>query len=155
LIVDNNVAIGHIGYISTVGVNTHIFGNYGYIAPGESRSVSGRLTAGNADAIAFAWYNPEAQDILIKKVTIRITTPGGTAGSLLDVGIADDATGTNLGAEFFDDLDLNTAGISDQDITAVFCQDSVSATDGWVVGKILAQNAGSLVGSYYIEYMGA
>jgi hypothetical protein len=129
--------------------------NRGFIAPGESRSASGRLTAGNANAIAFAWHNPELQDILIKKVTIRITTPGGTAGSLLDVGIADDATGTNLGTEFFNDLDLNTAGISDQDITPVFCQDSVSATDGWVVGKILVQNAASLVGSYYIEYIGA
>ena len=129
--------------------------NIGYIAPGEVRTASGSLTAGNANAVAFAWHNPELQDVLIKKVTIRITTPGGTAGSLLDVGIADDATGTNLGAEFFDDLDLNTAVTSDQDITAVLCQDSVSATDGWVVGKILAQNAGSLVGSYYIEYMGA
>ena len=129
--------------------------NRGFIAPGESRSASGRLTAGNANAIAFAWHNPELQDILIKKVTIRITTPGGTAGSLLDVGIADDAIGTNLGTEFFNDLDLNTAGISDQDITPVFCQDSVSATDGWVVGKILVQNAASLVGSYYIEYIGA
>jgi len=129
--------------------------NRGFIAPGESRSASGRLTAGNANAIAFAWHNPELQDILIKKVTIRITTPGGTAGSLLDVGIADDAAGTNRGTEFFNDLDLNTAGISDQDITPVFCQDSVSATDGWVVGKILVQNAASLVGSYYIEYIGA
>ena len=141
--------------ITDLGSGNKIIDNDGLIGRGEIRSASGLLIAGNADAIAFAWHNPELQDILIKKVTIRITTPGGTAGSLLDVGIADDAAGTGLGAEFFNDLDLNTAGISDQDITPVFCQDSVSATDGWVVGKILVQNAASLVGSYYIEYMGA
>jgi hypothetical protein len=36
----------------------------------------------------------------------------------------------------------------------VFEQDSASATDGWIVGQILTQNAASLVGSYYIEYVG-
>ena len=29
-----------------------------------------------------------------------------------------------------------------------------SATDGWVVGKILVANAANLVGSYYVEYVG-
>ena len=29
-----------------------------------------------------------------------------------------------------------------------------SATGGWVVGKILTQNAASLVGKYYIFYVG-
>ncbi|NLA41839.1 MAG: hypothetical protein GX874_10610 [Smithella sp.] len=136
--------------------------NRGFIAPGESRSDSGALAAGNANAIAFAWHNPELQDILIKKVTIRITTPGGTSGSLLDVGIADDVVGTNLGTEFFNDIDLNTAAIVKSTIATpgtqtveVFCQDSVSATDGWIVGQILVENAASLVGSYYIEYEGA
>ena len=136
--------------------------NEGYIAPGEDRVYTGSLTAGNANAIAFAWHNPEAQDIYIKKVIVAITTPGGTAGSLLDVGIADDAAGTNLGTEFFDDLDLNTAAVSDSLISTpgnqtlwVSCQDSASATDGYVVGKILTANAASLVGKYYIEYVGA
>jgi hypothetical protein len=134
----------------------------GYIAPGEIHSVSGSLTAGNANAIGFAWHNPELQDIYIKKVVITVTTGGGTAGSHLDVGIADDATYTNGGTEFFNDLLLNSVQVNDSTNAAdggnqtkwVFCQDSVSATDGWVVGKILDANAASLVGSYYIEYVG-
>ncbi len=145
-----------------VGINTVVQQNIGFISPGEVRTASGSLTAGNANAIAFAWHNPELQDILIKKVTIRITTPGGTAGSLLDVGIADDATGTNRGTEFFNDVDLNAAAIVKSTVATpgtqtveVFCQDSVSATDGWIVGQILVANAASLVGSYYIEYEGA
>lgn len=132
------------------------------ILPGEVRNASGSLTAGNANAIAFAWHDPEAQDILVRKVTIRITTAGGTAGGLLDVGIADDATGTNLGTEFFNDIDLNAAAILKSTIATpgtqtveVLCQDSASATDGWIVGKILVENAASLVGKYYIEYEGA
>lgn len=160
---DNYFVVGTSGYIYQISCANNSFAkNRNYIGPGESRSASGLLTAGNANAIAFAWHNPELQDILIKKVTIRITTPGGTAGSLLDVGIADDAAGTNRGTEFFDDVDLNTAAIVKSTIATpgtqtveVFCQDSVSATDGWIVGQILVENAASLVGSYYIEYEGA
>lgn len=155
---DTNHPLGR----GTDSAGSHIRSNVGYIASGESRSAFGRLTAGVADAIAFAWHNPELQDILIKKITIRITTPGGTAGSLLDVGIADDVVGTNLGTEFFNDIDLNTAAIVKSTVSPpgtqtveVFCQDSISVTDGWIVGKILVANAAALVGSYYIEYEGA
>jgi hypothetical protein len=148
--------------ITNLGSRTNIIGNFNYIAPGETRSASGALTAGNANAIAFAWHDPEIQDIYIKKVVITVTTPGGTVGSHLDVGIADDAAGTNRGTEFFDDLLLNTAQVNDSTLVAdggtqskwVFCQDSASATDGWVVGQILDANATNLVGSYYIEYVG-
>jgi hypothetical protein len=136
--------------------------NTNYIAPGEVRSVSGSLTAGVANAIAFAWHNPEAQDILIKKVAVEVTTGGGIGGSQLDVGISDDAIGTNRGTEFFDDLPLNSVQINDSWVVSdngtqtkwVSCQDSASATDGWITGQILTQNATSLVGKYYIEYAG-
>jgi len=36
----------------------------------------------------------------------------------------------------------------------VFAQDSASATDDWVVDQILSDNATSLAGKYYIEYVG-
>lgn len=146
----------------TIGAGWIVRGNSGWIAPGEIRSVSGSLTAGNANAICFAWNNPELQDILIKKVVIEVTTAGGVAGSHLDVGIADDATGTNRGTEFYDDLDLDAVQINDSWVGGdggtqtkwVFCQDSASAVDDWIVGQILDANAGALVGEYYIEYVG-
>lgn len=148
--------------LSHVGNNCVIKDNIGYIHRGEVRTASGELAAGNANAICFAWHNPENQDILVKKVVIEVTTAGGTPGSHLDVGIADDATGTNRGTEFFDDLDLNAAQIDDswvagdggQQTKYVFCQDNASATDGWIVGQILDANAASLEGKYYIEYVG-
>lgn len=77
---------------------------------------------------------------------------------------ADDAAGTNRGVEFFNDLDVNDVDVNDSlvaggtsqgtQIVWVFCQDSVSATDGWVVGQILVADAAALVGKYYITYVG-
>ena len=145
-----------------VSGNVRFDQNVGYISPGELRSVSGSLTAGNANAICFAWNNPDKQDILIKKVVIEVTTGGGTVGSHLDIGIADDAAGTNRGTEFFNDLLLNNVAIDDSwvagdggtQIKWVFCEDSVAVVDDWVVGQILDANAANLVGKYYIEYAG-
>lgn len=161
-ITNNLLSNGSTGAISDSGTGTIIRDNQGYISPSEVRTASGLLTAGNANAICFAWHDPEAQDILIKKVVVEVTTAGGTPGSHLDVGIADDAAGTNRGIEFFDDLDLNAVQINDSWVGGdggtqtkyVFCQDSASATDGWIVGQILDANAANLVGSYYIEYVG-
>jgi hypothetical protein len=155
---NQSVAATPFSILSGIAVENNI----DYIAPGEVRTASGSLTAGNANAITFAWHDPEAQDILIKKVTVEITTPGGTALSVIQVGIADDATGTNLGSEFFTAIPANAAAILDSwyatdtgtQVKFVFCQDSASATDGWIVGKILTQNAASLAGKYYIEYVG-
>lgn len=113
--------------------------------------------------IAFSWHNPEAQDIFIKKVVVNITTKGGTATSVIDAGIADDAVYTNGGVEFFDDIDADAAAaVHDSYIAGdggaqtkwVLCQDSASATDGWVTAKIFTEIADALVGSYYIEYVG-
>ncbi len=133
----------------------------GYMYPGEVRYARGSLVAGNANAITFAWHNPELSDILVKKVTIEITTPGGTALSVIKLGIADDVVGTNLGSEFFTAIDANAAAVRDSYLAGdtgaqtkwVFCQDSASATDGWIVGQILTQNAANLVGQFYIEYV--
>ncbi len=127
-----------------------------------TQTVSGTLTAGVANAICFAWHNPYGGDVIVKKVVIEVTTAGGTAGSHLDVGIADNATGGGLGTEFFNDLGLNVVQIHDSWVVGdngtqtkwVVCQDSANVTDGWVVGQILDANAASLVGRWYIEFVG-
>jgi hypothetical protein len=142
--------------------NSIISLNQGYIAPGELRTASGALTAGNANAIGFAWHNPEAQDILVLGVYPDVQTPGGTAGAVCQMGIADDAAGTNLGSEFFTGFDLNTAAIRDSalhgdtgaQVRPLLLQDSASATDGWIVGKILTQNAAALAGPCTVKYQG-
>ncbi len=163
ILINNKVrSYGTAPFILYAGYQNVVRGNDGYVHSGEIRSVSNTLAAGNANAIGFAWHNPETQDISIKKVVLEITTGGGTVGSHLDVGIADDAAGTNGGTEFFDDLLLNTVQIDDSWVAGdggtqtkwITCQDSASATDGWIAGQILDANAASLVGKYYIEYEG-
>jgi hypothetical protein len=166
-IIDNellgNLTANYVAFNeSGAGIHSNILNNNGYIHRGEVRSAYGSLVAGNANAIGLAWHNPELQDILIQKVVVEVTIAGGTAGSGLQVGVADDAIGTNIGTEFANTFNLNAVSVYDSGYVAdngtqvkwVFCQDSASATDGWVAGKILVANAASLVGNYYIEYVG-
>ncbi len=160
--IESNIIQGCTTPLTDEGTNNTIRNNWGYIHHGESQMFSGSLTAGNTNAISFSWHNPYAQDAFVAEVEVEVTTVGGTAGSLIQVGIADDATGTNLGDEFLDGADLNTAGVynslnaidSGNQSKNVLVQDSASATDGWVVGKIITQNAASLVGKYYIKLIG-
>lgn len=138
-------------------------GNIGYIAPGEIRTAYKALTGGIQNAIALAWENPELQAVWVRKVCPNVSTPGGTGGSLLDVGVADDAAGTNRGTEFFNDLDLNTAKLNDswlgtdggQQTKWVKLEANGNATDSFIVGQILAANASALAGGAYVEYCGA
>ena len=116
----------------------------------------GTLKAGDADAFAFAWENPEASKIIVTRVLINITTAGGTGSSVLDVGVVADATST--ADTLIDGLDLNTTGIFDNitdkgnDGKSRQVVDENGGTNDYITGKILTQNAAALVGKYYIFY---
>jgi hypothetical protein len=131
----------------------------GYVAPGEKRSVYAILAAGNANAYAFNWQNPENRKICITRVVVYVSTVAGTAGSLLDVGTAS-ATATH-GDNLIDGLDIQSAtGVFDN-ITNIGTNgksrqlvDENGGTNDWVTGQILIANAAALVGKVMIEYMG-
>lgn len=122
----------------------------------ERRIAKVALTAGNANAFAFAWQNPLASKIIVDRVLIDITTAGGTASSVLDVGPAGDATST--ADTLIDGLDLNAAALSDNisnggtNGKARAKLDENGGTNDYITGKILAQNAASLAGYAYIHY---
>ena len=110
------------------------------------------LTAGNANAIAFAIANPEGADLLIHRVLLDVTTPGGTATAVLDVGVAADAvTGSDIlidGADANADAlydNLNDAGTSGKS------RQRWGSTQ-YVTGQILVANAAALVGNVYVFY---
>ncbi len=114
---------------------------------------------------AFAWHNPEAQDIFIKKIVINRTAAGGTATAEINVGIADNGTVDDPGTEFFENLLANNAAaLHDSYVAAgtsygtqtiwVNCQDSASATGGWIVGKLDTEIANALAGTFIVEYCG-
>jgi len=147
----NNTAGWEEAGIQDAGSNASnvIQGNTGYIAPGEIRTASGALTAGNANAFAFTWQNPEAQAVWAE-VMVDVTTAGGTAGSLLDVGSAANATTTS-------DNMIDGAGLNATDTHISVARVKLDANGGatdYITGQILVANAASLVGRYYIKYTG-
>ena len=115
------------------------------------------LASGNANAFAFAVQNPEGVDCVVTNVIVDITTAGGTASSVLDVDVVDAATDT--GDDIIDGLDINTTGSFDRHKNAgtnggaPVKWDKNGGTNDHVTGKILAQNAASLVGTVIIEYV--
>jgi hypothetical protein len=106
------------------------------------------LKAGNANAFAFAWQNPNDCEIIVESVFVDITTAGGTAGSVLDVGIVNAATDT--ASTIHNDLDLNATGLTK--CTGVGKMSKAGGATDHLTGKILTQNAAALVGNAYIIY---
>ena len=161
--IGNDVTTYKTGPMKLIGPSSTAKDNIGYIHHGEIRTAYVALVAGIANAIGLAWENPELQAIYVRKINIPVTTGGGTVGSHLDVGVADDASGTNRGTEFFNDLHLETVQLNDswlaadggQQVKAVRVEANGNATDSFVVGQILDAAASTLVGSGLMEYMGA
>jgi len=115
------------------------------------------LTAGAANAMAFAWQNPEDKPVVVTKVVVDKTTAGGTATSVLDIGPATSATGT--ADTIIDGLDLNSAAVADNiadkgtnGTTRVVKRDAKDGTNDYITGKILVEKCDNLVGYVYIEY---
>ena len=115
------------------------------------------LASGFWTAKAKALALPEAVDCIITNVIVDITTAGGTGSSVLDVDVESSATGT--GDDIIDGLDLNAAAVSDRHNAAgsnggaPVKWHKKGGTNDYVTGKILAQNAASLVGKVIIEYV--
>lgn len=105
---------------------------------------AGTLKSGAANAISFAWKNPEEGGILITSAVIDVTTAGGTALAVLDVGVGTTATATGDG--LFDGIDINAIAVY-KSTAAV----KVPAGN-FITGKILTKAATSLKGKFYITY---
>ena len=126
------------------------------VMPGNRVVAKVALTAGNTNAYAFAWQNPEASKIVVERVLVRLATAGGTATSVLDVGVVANATSTS--DTLIDGLDLNTTGLFDNIVDkgtngkARQLVDEKGGTNDYVTGKILVANAAAVVGDVYIVY---
>lgn len=103
---------------------------------------SAALAAGNANAFSFAWANPCAYEVWAEPL-IDVTTAGGTAGAVMDVGAA--AGATTHAEDSIDGMPI------DQVIS--YRGNPVKVGVGeYVTGQILDANAASLVGKYYCRY---
>lgn len=114
------------------------------------------LTAGNADAFAFAWQNPESSAIMVHRVLLDITTESATGGSVINIGSGATATtesdnlidgGALTAAALLDNIDdQGTNGKSKQRL------DAKAGTTDYVTGRIKTAHAAALVGNVYIYY---
>ena len=117
----------------------------------------GALAAGAADAFAFAWQNPESVKILVQKVMVDITTAGGTATAVLNVGTA--ANATTGSDNLIDGADLNATAVYDTiddqgtNGNANGKLDENGGTTDYITGQIKVEAASSLAGKYYIFYV--
>lgn len=115
------------------------------------------LTAGIANAFALAWQNPESTAIMVQRVLVDLTTAGGTAGSLLNLGSAANATTTS--DNLIDGLDINATGLfcnlddHGTNGTSSARLDPSGGTTDYITGQILVAAASALVGNVYIEYV--
>jgi len=127
---------------------------YAYATPKVAKVA---LSPGAKDAFAFAWQNPESTPIMVTRVLVDITTAGGTATAVLDIGTAADAeTGSD---NLIDGLDANTTGLADNITdggTNGKSRQRLDAKDGaiaYITGQIVTEKAEDLAGNVYIEYI--
>jgi hypothetical protein len=118
----------------------------------NQRVAQGNLASGNANAFSFAWENPETVPIIVTRVIINVTTAGGTALSVINVGSAADATTTS--DNLIDGADLNAVAVYDNidDQGANGESKQIVDVGEFVTGQILTENAAALEGTFTIYY---
>ena len=128
------------------------------LATDAQKVVEVALTAGIANVFALAWENPEAVPIMVNRVVIDITTAGGTADAVLNVGSG--ATAATASDNLIDGIDLNAVDIYDNLVVldagtngnTVAKLDENGGTTAFITGQILVATAAAMVGNAYIFY---
>ena len=126
-------------------------------SPQYQRVVVVPLTPGLENAFALAWQNPESTAILVHRVLVDVTTIAGSAGALLDIGTA--ANATTASDNLIDGLDIQSGAILADNITDKGSNgktrqrmDAKNGTTDYITGRILVANASGLAGNVYIFY---
>ena len=116
------------------------------------------MQAAQQNAFALAWQNPESVAILVTRILVDITTAGGTATAVLDVGPA--ASATTHSDTLLDGVDANATATYDNllaadagthGLTSAKLDENGGTTD-YITGQILTEAATDLVGNAYIFY---
>jgi hypothetical protein len=115
------------------------------------------FTNGAADAVAFAWQNPETNKILVVRVVVDVTT-AATLAATLNIGKSNDAVtdASDIMAAF----PINAIAVKDHLTVAaaigkggVHKLDENGGTTDYITGTIKAQNSATTVANIYIEYI--
>jgi hypothetical protein len=110
------------------------------------------LVAGNANAIAGYWQNPEPRAIFILGGVLYVSA-AGDAGSVMDVGSA--ANPTTHGDDLLAGVPLDLSVPRGWDFTGRCLLDEAGGATDYITFQILTANAASLAGKYFIFYVTA
>jgi len=123
--------------------------------PEAGKWVRVALSGGAANAISFAWQNPESSKIIIDRVLLYVTTAGGS-GATMDIGVCGSATATS--DNLIDGATIDSVGLYDNisdggtNGKARQIADEKGGTNDYVTGKILGADSANLAGYVYIHY---
>ena len=115
------------------------------------------FTNGAANAVAFAWQNPETNKILVVRVVVDVTT-AATLAATLNIGVSADAVtdASDIMAAF----PINAIAVKDHLTVAagigkggVYKLDEKDGTTDYITGTIKAQNSATTVANIYIQYI--
>jgi hypothetical protein len=115
----------------------------------ETTGIVGTVTV-TLIAQTFAWQNPESQAVIVLEAMVDITTAGGTATAIIDVGGVADAYST--ASDLLNNIDANAIAASVSTARIKLAANG-GATD-WITGNLQTEIADALAGKYYIKYMG-
>jgi hypothetical protein len=115
---------------------------------GGSTVVKVPLKGGALNAFAFAWENPEPTPIVVTKVIMDISKPGGTATAVIDVGAA--PTATDTAEDLIKDADANATAVYASTAVAKLTKNGGALS--FITGKILTAKAEALEGTVLIYY---
>ena len=114
------------------------------------------FTNGAANAVAFAWQNPETNKILVTRVVLDVTT-AATLAATLSIGTSGDATTEST--DFMLKAPINAIAVIDHLIVAsvgggkaLKLDEKDGATD-YITGTIKDQASATTVANIYIEYI--
>ena len=123
--------------------------------PEAGKWVKVDLSGGSAGDIAFAWQNPESSKIIVDRVILRVTNPGGS-GATMDIGVASDES--TQSDNLIDGAAIDTAGVYDNiddagtNGKAKQIVDEKGGTNDYITGQIVGADSPDLEGSVYIHY---
>jgi len=130
-----------------------------YVNPADVRSLKRakvKFTNGAANAVAFAWQNPETNKILVTRVVLDVTT-AATLAATLNVGTSADAVTDSNNILALSPLNaiavIDHLLVSGTGLGKVFKLDEKDGVTDYITGTIKAQNSATTVANIYIEYI--
>jgi hypothetical protein len=153
--VRNNVSGGISQGTSTT---LTIYGNVGYVAPGEIRVFTKAITAGAQNTVT-SLQNTCGSNLLVTEVIVNLTVAASASNPTYDCGMDDDGAGAPGANDFFEAIP-DTVGVYSSVHTATYGKQTVPVSwptsgNDWVNFIITDAAGADTAGTIYIKAIGA